>query len=264
MKRFLRSTAYIFLALSILILGWSLKGDINADPATSTPKTTPETKKLTAAEAYVSYINELYEQAGLREAGLDFLVFRKAITGYLNLKEQGKVNIDKGLISVVDFNKPSTQKRLWIVDLFNKKLILSSLVAHGQGSGDNLATTFSNTAESHQSSLGFYITSETYQGKHGLSLRLNGMDEGYNTNALNRAVVVHGADYVSEQFIKNHGRLGRSYGCPAVPVELNSTIINTIKGKTMLYINGPDNTRYSSAFLNEDNAAGSFRVKTTA
>lgn len=264
MKRLLKSTVYIFLALSILTLGWSLKDDHNASPAKPVSNHSPSTPALSAAEAYVSYVTDIYNAAGLEDSGLDFQVFRKALTGYLNLKRSGELNTEKALISVVDFNKPSTSRRLWIIDLDAKKLIINSLVAHGQGSGDNFATAFSNIAESHQSSIGFYVTSETYQGKHGLSLRLNGKDAGYNTNALNRAVVIHGADYVSETFIKNHGRLGRSYGCPAVPVGLNSTIINTIKGQTMLFINGPEATRYSSGFLNEETAAGLFRQSKVA
>jgi hypothetical protein len=115
-----------------------------------------------------------------------------------------------------------------------------------------MADQFSNTEESHQSSLGFYITNETYFGKHGLSLKLDGQDSGINDRARNRAIVVHGANYIGEQFIKQTGRLGRSYGCPAVPEELNNTIIELIKDKTCLFINGKSET-YQSVFFNEEN-----------
>jgi hypothetical protein len=127
-------------------------------------------------------------------------------------------------------------------------------VAHGQGSGDDKPFAFSNRPNSHQSSLGFYITAGTYFGKHGLSLKLKGLDAGFNTNALDRAIVVHGADYVSKDFIKQHGRLGRSHGCPAVPQELKDAIIHTIKDKTVMYIDAAIEN-YSSVYLNKDMAA---------
>ena len=120
-----------------------------------------------------------------------------------------------------------------------------------------MATNFSNLANSHQSSLGFYITSETYFGKHGLSIKLEGMDKGYNTNARDRAVVIHGAEYVSQSFINQHGRLGRSHGCPALPLELTKTIIDTIKGQTCLYINGPA-ANYTSNYLDQELAVADF------
>lgn len=261
-KRIFRGIAYGILALSVPALSWSLKDDttviaknrvdsIIADSAISA-------KPILPSEAFNKYLSDIYTSTKLDIAGLDFGVFRKAVTGYYNFKTSGLVSADKQVISIVDFNKPSTSKRLWVIDLANKKLLFNTLVAHGQGSGDNLATNFSNTAESHQSSLGFYITSDTYIGKHGLSLRLNGMDKGFNTNALNRAVVVHGAEYVSQGFINQHGRLGRSYGCPAVPVELTPSIITAIKGKTALFINGPSTVNYASNYLNEVAAANQF------
>jgi hypothetical protein len=138
--------------------------------------------------------------------------------------------------------------------------LFNTLVAHGQGSGMDMAEKFSNTPNSNQSSLGFYVANETYTGKHGMSLRLDGMDEGYNTNARSRAVVVHGADYVSQSFVNQHGRLGRSWGCPALPRELTSAIINTIKGKTLLYIEGPSDT-YSSSHLDENVIGKTFSPK---
>ncbi|WP_374166838.1 murein L,D-transpeptidase catalytic domain family protein [Arcticibacter sp. MXS-1] len=263
-KRILRGTAYVLLALSIPALNWSLKDDSSAVVAKTIRDTSLisdsaiTVKEVSAAEAYVDYVKNIYSSAALASSGLDFDVFRKAVTGYLNFRTTGLVSTDKQVISIVDFTQPSTKKRLWIVDLLNKKLLFNTLVAHGQGSGDNYATSFSNTSESHQSSLGFYITSNTYQGKHGLSLKLNGMDKGYNTNALSRAVVVHGAEYVSQDFVNQHGRLGRSYGCPAVPVELTPAIINTIKGRTALFINGPSATKYASSYLNEESAASQF------
>ncbi len=265
MKRIWRGTAFAVLALSTTVLSWSLKGDstsvsagnFSKDTISATEPVAP-VKTISAAQAYVNYVNEIYTSADLKSAGLDFSVFRKAMTGYLNFRTAGMVSAARQIISIVDFNKASTSKRLWIVDLESRKLLFNTLVAHGQGSGDNIATSFSNTAESHQSSIGFYITSNTYQGKHGLSLKLNGMDKNYNANAFNRAIVVHGAEYVSQNFINQHGRLGRSYGCPAVPVELTPAIIDAIKGKTTLFINGPATVKYASGYLNEESAASQF------
>lgn len=207
-------------------------------------------------EQFEQYINEVYTAAGLQASNLDYNVFKKAFIGYLNLKQANMVSA-KQLLTIVDFNKRSTQKRLWIIDLAQEKLLYNTLVAHGQGSGDDLPNKFSNLENSHQSSLGFYVTSDIYVGKHGLSMKLDGLDKGFNSNAKERAVVLHGAPYVSQEFINQHGRLGRSHGCPALPVELTSKIIDNIKGKTCLFIAGPEND-YSSQFSDQAVALNSF------
>lgn len=213
-----------------------------------------------AEEMFEQYITDTYTAIGLNSAGLSLDVFKKALTGYFNLKDSGKLSETKNILSIVDFTKSSRSKRLWIIDLAAQKLLFNTLVAHGQGSGNDLATNFSNLANSHQSSLGFYVTNEVYFGKHGMSLRLDGMDEGYNTNARNRDVVVHGAEYVSQSAINQLGRLGRSHGCPALPTELTKPIIETIKDKTVLFINGPE-SKYSSAYLNRDGAASNYAIQ---
>jgi hypothetical protein len=204
--------------------------------------------QVTEQLSFSNYVNTLYEETDLRTSGLALNVFEKALTGFMNLKNQHLLSDVKSVVTIVDFSKPSTSKRMWIVDLKNKTLLLNTYVAHGQGSGANMATNFSNVAESHQSSLGFYIASETYLGKHGLSLKLDGQDKGINDLARARAIVVHGAKYVSEDFIKSTGRLGRSFGCPAVPEALNAKIIDLIKGKTCFFING-NSDRYKSSLL---------------
>ncbi|HET8830250.1 MAG TPA: murein L,D-transpeptidase catalytic domain family protein [Pelobium sp.] len=201
---------------------------------------------ITKQVSFSNYVNSLYETTNLKAAGLALPVFEKAVTGFMNMKSQNRLNQDKSVVTIVDFTKPSTAKRMWIVDLKNKTLLLNTYVAHGQGSGENMATTFSNIAESHQSSLGFYIANETYFGKHGLSLKLDGQDKGINDLARERAIVLHGANYVSEDFIKNTGRLGRSFGCPAVSRELNDKVIALIKGKTCFFINGNSDTYRSN------------------
>ena len=183
-------------------------------------------------------VQQLYTDCAL-ESKLNFNAFRRAYLGYLRLLQEGSVRPDRPL-TVIDFNLPSTQKRLYVIDLVQRKLLFHTYTSHGQGSGNEHATSFSNIPDSHMSSLGFYVTAETYQGKHGYSLRLNGMDKGYNDNARSRAVVMHGADYVSEAFIRRAGRLGRSYGCPALGWEVYKEVIDKIKGGSCLFISYED------------------------
>ncbi|MDD2327781.1 MAG: murein L,D-transpeptidase catalytic domain family protein [bacterium] len=161
---------------------------------------------------------------------IQFNAFKAAFTGYK------KLNNNNSILTVIDFSLPSTQKRMYVLDIKHKKLCYISYVTHGRNSGDNYATSFSNRNGSHQSSLGFYRTGATYQGGNGYSLLLEGLEEGINDEARSRAIVVHGADYCSEQVIRSVGRLGRSHGCPALPRELAKPIIDTIKGGSLLFI----------------------------
>jgi len=163
--------------------------------------------------------------------------FKEALVGFNKLKDQGKVS--KNIITLIDFSLSANTKRLWVIDLDTRAILLHSLVAHGRNTGQEFANSFSNAAESYKSSLGFYLTAEVYNGKHGKSLRLDGVEKGINDNARNRAVVVHGANYVSNSFIQNNKRLGRSLGCPAVPVEITNKLIETIQNKTCLFIYYP-------------------------
>lgn len=181
----------------------------------------------------------LFNEINLR-GKLNFSVFEIAMNGYENLK-QSLYNSD--IITIIDFSLPSTEKRMYVIDLKNKKLLFHTIVSHGKNSGDVYATMFSNRHGSHQSSLGFYVTENTYQGRNGYSLVINGLEKNINDQAKPRAVVIHGANYCNENVIRNTGRLGRSYGCPALPRELNTPIINTIKEGSMLYIYA-DNQEY--------------------
>lgn len=182
---------------------------------------------------------------------LNFEVFSKALTGFKNLKKSGLLNEDSHLLTVCDFSMSSNTKRLWVIDLNDKKVLFNSLVAHGKNTGEEFATNFSNTDSSLQSSMGFYITDTTYNGGNGYSLKLLGMDKGFNDAAYRRAIVMHGADYVSEDFAAAHKRIGRSWGCPAVPRDLTQPIINTIKGRNVLFIYYPDQNYLSkSEWLN--------------
>lgn len=163
--------------------------------------------------------------------------FTKALEGFYKLQTKGL--FQKNILTLIDFSLSSNTKRLWIIDLTTNRILLNTLVAHGRNTGAEFATSFSNAAESYKSSLGFYATGEVYQGKHGISLRLDGLERGLNDNARSRAVVMHGADYVADSFIKNNARLGRSLGCPAVPMHLTKDIIKMIKNKSCLYIYHP-------------------------
>ena len=184
-------------------------------------------------------ITSLYKAFSIKNASMPALpVFEKAMNGYYKLEEKGKVS--NPLLTLVDFNLSSTKRRMWILNMDTQEVIFNTFVAHGKNTGLEFAKNFSNKVNSHQSSLGFYITGETYFGKNGLSLFIDGMETGINSNARDRYVVIHGADYAEPEFIKKYGRLGRSYGCPAVPNKIAKKLIHTIKGKSVVYLHKND------------------------
>ena len=143
-------------------------------------------------------------------------------------------------LTVIDYSRPSSRERLWVFDVKTGELLYEELVAHGQGTGADLATRFSNKDESHQTSLGLFVTDTTYVGKNGYSLRLDGLDKGYNDRARERAIVMHGAPYVNEAFVKANGRLGRSWGCPAVSDAVARELIDRVKGGSLVFAYYPD------------------------
>lgn len=189
----------------------------------------------------------LYHEMAL-EGTIDYTVFERAIAGYNRMGGH-----DKDILTVIDFTKPSTEKRLFVIDLKLKKILFISYVAHGRNSGEKYATSFSNREGSFKSSLGFYKTENTYYGKNGYSLVLDGLERGINDKAKERAIVMHGATYADPSTIRSCGRLGRSLGCPALPLAVSKKIIDTIKGGTLLYIHGDDKTYASrSTFIRQD------------
>ena len=193
----------------------------------------------------------LYENSNLEQYHLSEEAFTYAWKGYQHLLDNKMIS-RTSYLTICDFSQSSRQKRLYIVDVANKKLIVNTYVAHGKNSGAEYATTFSNKLESLQSSLGFYITSGTYIGKHGLSLRIDGVDQGFNDKALVRSIVIHGAAYVSEARANSGLYMGRSWGCPAVPENESAKIINTIKNGTCLFIYHPSrNYLLNSKILND-------------
>ncbi|GAA4398265.1 murein L,D-transpeptidase catalytic domain family protein [Nibrella viscosa] len=174
-----------------------------------------------------------YDDLHLGAAGLKREVFEYALRGLQKIDA-------KPIISIVDMSQPSTKKRLYVIDLANKKLLFHTYVSHGRNTGELMASSFSNVNSSNKSSLGFYKTLDTYMGKHGLSLKLKGLEKGFNDNAYDRAIVLHGADYVCEDFVRRTGRLGRSQGCPAVPNAMSKQIITAVKGGSCLFVYYPN------------------------
>ncbi|MCC2544932.1 murein L,D-transpeptidase catalytic domain family protein [Hymenobacter sp. BT175] len=248
-----------FLLSIALLLAPVVSSQAAPSAATSLRAGTLDGPKRTAAmAAFEQHVLKTYAACGLTPTGLPVLVFREALIGYYAMQERGLVGAQKQTITIIDFNRPSTKKRLWVVDLAQQKLLFNTLVAHGKGTGEDYATAFSNVSGSEQSSIGFYLTGATYMGKHGLSLKLHGKDPKYNSNAASRAVVIHGAEYVCQEFINKHGRLGRSQGCPALPPDQTSAIVKTIKGGTVVYAHAPRGVAYASAWLQLDLALAAF------
>lgn len=198
----------------------------------------------------VSGTAQLYDSLNLQSI-LKYEAFEQAMMGYAAIPAP-----NKDLLTVIDFSLPSTEKRMYVLDMKQKQLLFHTIVSHGRNSGGNYATKFSNINGSLQSSLGFYLTDVTYQGANGYSLRLAGQEPGINDQAMARAIVIHGADYCSEEVIRTTGRLGRSYGCPALPRSLNKPIIDAIKGGSLLFIYaGSDDYLEKSAILKNHDTA---------
>jgi hypothetical protein len=193
-------------------------------------------------------IRQLWLECELGEV-IPFEVFTLAMQGYNQIENIKK----KNLISIIDFSLASTEKRFYVIDLENKKLLYRCLVAHGKNTGENSAKNFSNEAKSLKSSLGFYLTAETYNGINGYSLKLDGLEKNINDNARAREIVIHGADYVSEDYIKRYGRLGRSWGCPALPPEILKEVVDKISNGSCLFIYADDKFyKENSVFGNSD------------
>lgn len=179
-----------------------------------------------------------YDSMRLQKFGLSRAAWEYAIKGYHYLLNRGLVD-KPGIITVCDFSQSSGRKRLYVINLNTYKVVMNTYVAHGKNSGGEYANSFSNVPESNKSSLGFYITHHTYTGSCGYSLRLKGFDRGFNDNAFERDIVMHGSDYVGEKYLRNSSQMGRSFGCPAVPMAQHKKIIDLIKNGTCLFIYHP-------------------------
>lgn len=183
-------------------------------------------------------ISQLYNKIGLKGV-MPYELFRQGVSGY------NKIEKKKPIITLIDFSQASSDERIYVIDMQNETLLYKTHVSHGRNSGDKYATSFSNVEGSFKSSLGFFLTSQTYQGKNGYSLKLSGLEEDINDNAEKRCIVMHGAKYANPSTIKYSGRLGRSLGCPALPQSVSAEIIDVIKGGSVLFIYA-NNTDYIS------------------
>jgi hypothetical protein len=192
---------------------------------------------------------DIYTAMSLVDTGLSKNIFELAIKGLKKLDSEGKL-MNPNIVTIADYSQSSNKKRLYVIDLKNKKLLFNTYVAHGRNTGDEFAKSFSNKEGSYKSSLGFYVTQHSITGSHtGFSLQIDGVEKGFNDQAVQRAIIMHGADYATENFIKKYGRLGRSYGCPSVPPEMNKPIIETIKEGTCLFIYNPDENYLKKSVL---------------
>jgi hypothetical protein len=197
--------------------------------------------------AGIAALLQEYDLLHLDSAGLSLEAFTTAVSGYQHMLEKGLLD-KSGLLTIIDFSQSSKNKRFYVLDLMANRILFNTYVAHGRRSGLEYAKSFSNRAHSNKSSLGFYVTGNTYTGGEGYSLRLSGLDKGFNDKALARDIVLHGSWYVNEQFLTSNGLIGRSLGCPAVPMEGHEEIIDNIKEGSCLFIYFPDKNylRHSS------------------
>jgi len=193
-----------------------------------------------------SLLQEKYTLLGLPELTPD--AFKIGILGYFSLRSAGLVKNDS-LLTIIDFSLPSSANRFFVINLYRNTGVCKSLVSHGRNSGDLYASRFSNRMQSHQSSLGFYITGDPYRGGQGYSLIINGVDTGYNDLSRARSIVIHGADYATWKYVRRYGRLGRSFGCPALPPDISKKVINLIKDGTILFSYYPDGSYFRNSVI---------------
>ena len=194
-----------------------------------------------------AWVNKEFDILHAEASNLDDKVLRLALKAYVRAQQQGYVR--KQLLTVIDYSKPSTEKRLWVFDLKRGRTVMNTWVSHGKNSGQLNANSFSNSNGSLKSSIGVFVTDKPYVGGHGISLRMRGLEKGFNDHAYNRNIVFHGAAYVSNTMAHQLGRMGLSWGCPAVSTNIIKSLVDTIKGNTVVFAYYPDrnwlrNSRY--------------------
>lgn len=254
--------------VSALGLGPHLVGATDAaGPAAATPArpapatTTPAPAVAPASQRLAKAVPAA--RPALAAPGLDPRVVAMAQDAAARAMSHGLAK-DPRTLTVIDYSLPSTEKRLWVFDLETRELLFHELVAHGKNTGDNRATRFSNTMNSKQTSLGLFVTANTYVGSNGYSLRMNGLDRGFNDRAMDRAIVIHGAPYVSEAFARAQGRIGRSWGCPALDQKVSRQVIDTIKGGGLVFAYYPQGDFLTGApMLAGSRAAATVLASTT-
>ena len=243
MSKFIKAIVSSFPAAAFLVLPL-----LNAGSKSTTAKfqTFFSESDSTGISLYEPEMELIYDSLNLKKRGLRKEAFIYAYTGYKKLEEEGKLN-KEGLITICDFSQSSKRKRLYLIDLNNCKLLLNTYVAHGRNSGGEYARKFSNRPESLQSSLGFYRTKKTYYGSHGLALTLTGLEPGFNDKAERRKIVMHGSQYIGDNYRRWGKYMGRSFGCPAIPMKQSKLLINTIKNGSCLFIYHPSKTYLSGS-----------------
>lgn len=235
--KFQRFKFLSILSLSVILISLLLSlGALNQSQASS-PQFNLQSNTQSQNSITQYNTSPLYRHLS-KTSNLNPKVLELALKAHKNAKSKGITR--SNLITVIDYSLPSTKKRLWVFDLMQKKVVYHTHVAHGSGSGVNYARSFSNMPNSYQSSVGLFLTGTTYQGKHGRSLNLHGLEKGINSNAYKRRIVMHSANYVGEHMIKNQGRLGRSHGCPALSPKMTAPIINKIKNGVLLFSYYPE------------------------
>lgn len=234
MRNYLAISCYCFL-FALVSLSW-----LPLQRQVSDKKVKEETELVAPVPANfpTEDISFLYVSLKLQQKGLSKKAFDYACKGYRLLLKK-KVLKKQGYLAICDFSQSSKNKRLYLIDMANGELLMHTYVAHGRNSGGEYATRFSNRSESLQSSLGFYITQNSYYGEHGLSLRMKGIEKGFNDKAGRRSIVVHGADYIGDEWLQENNYMGRSFGCPAIPDNESRELINTIKNGNCIFIYHP-------------------------
>src|SRR5579863_4573729 len=254
MKKLLLNPTTLFVTALCLLTSIIYGAPIPAPVATTHSVAITHLSKAAALRAEKRMIlataTSIYEEMSLEDSGLSRQAFETAWTGYYKLKKHGRLR-RTNILSIADFSQSSSNQRLYVIDVRNRRLLYRTYVAHGINYGQEYANAFSNKMESCKSSLGFYITTGTYTGFNGLSLRIEGMDKGFNDNAAQRAIVIHGATYVSERILHKYGVMGTTFGCPAIPDDMTTQIIPVVKGGTCFYIYYPSKKYLAqSAVLN--------------
>ncbi|SRR5258708_35160232 len=232
------------IAMSLLLLTSYSRTEAHTRPTRSTNWIKTHTFRLERDKAIKTALG-IFQEMNLEAAGLNEEAFEYAYVGYERLRKRRLLH-KTTVLSVCDFSQSSSEERMYVIDIFNKKLLYRTYVAHGINSGKEYANSFSNRKNSYKSSLGFYITKQSYYGDNGLSLRIRGMDRGFNDMAGQRNIVIHGASYVSTRILKKYGLMGTTFGCPAIPDDMSSQIIPVIKKGTCFFIYYPSQ-RYLAA-----------------
>jgi L,D-transpeptidase catalytic domain len=227
--------ANVVCAMLLVIPVKNNAGSISVKPITVSFPSSPTPAPVPAA---ASKAVQLYDALKLKSFGLTKAAFNYAYKGYMYL-QQKRMLARASVLTICDFSQSSRHKRFFVIDMNQQKVLINTYVAHGRKSGSEYARSFSNNPDSHMSSLGFYKTESTYYGGNGLSLKIEGLERGFNDKADARNIVIHGSDYVGGNFIKNNPFNGRSFGCPAVPSSQIDNVIKTIKNGSCLFIYHP-------------------------